>query len=412
MPFLGKDWRSPGLNWTKTDRGWKRIIIFGHESEDNNRDIDLKEVGSVNFTIHDCSSQFYATVSLRLCGDNKENRFVGDVCELATTKRQKDFYNNNTKSQFVFKDRWIYVQKGSTKERHGYCTLGEALNRLDFSSAIQDLRRFNYVARLFQLIARSELTSLSGAAQKNYFNILEKIVRKVVQDHYNPRLVKELLQDLSSTLHNLTIHAGRCVLVGNINIWLCRLETIFKWKQQLDNLQIPKQMCDGISINDLPLNMQNKILCKLSDACDIINLGKATPTLHVLSENRIVWKNLCHFHFSDKQYCENLVLTKSDNVDWKLMYFTLQKHYPTKEQYGDTLHFCKHCRIVFWMVKKHTCSRIHVMYLGSVDYRAVTPGGEWLSTIFQDCGHPCSANDPDSCLVPISPQNFINLFQF
>lgn len=96
-------------------------------------------------------------------------------------------------------------------QRHGYCTLGEALNRLDFSSAIQDLRRFNYVAKvsnddhtysrlilwkllyhlcasyclnsvphpqLFQLIARSQLTSLSGAAQKNYFNILEKIVRK------------------------------------------------------------------------------------------------------------------------------------------------------------------------------------------------------------------------------------------
>lgn len=33
-------------------------------------------------------------------------------------------------------------------KRHGYCTLGEALNRLDFSSAIQDLRRFNYVAKV------------------------------------------------------------------------------------------------------------------------------------------------------------------------------------------------------------------------------------------------------------------------
>lgn len=33
-------------------------------------------------------------------------------------------------------------------QRHGYCTLGEALNRLDFSSAIQDMRRFNYVAKV------------------------------------------------------------------------------------------------------------------------------------------------------------------------------------------------------------------------------------------------------------------------
>lgn len=62
----------------------------------------------------------------------------------------------------------------------------------------------------------------------------------VLEDHYNPRLVKELLQDLSSTLHSLTVHVGRCVLVGNVNIWLCRLETIQKWQQQLNNLQIPK----------------------------------------------------------------------------------------------------------------------------------------------------------------------------
>lgn len=62
----------------------------------------------------------------------------------------------------------------------------------------------------------------------------------VLEDHYNPRLIKELLQDLSSTLHNLTIHVGRCVLVGNVNIWLFRLETILKWQQQLNNLQIPK----------------------------------------------------------------------------------------------------------------------------------------------------------------------------
>lgn len=47
--------------------------------------------------------------------------------------------------------------------------------------------------------------------------------------------------------------------------------------------------------------MQNKIICKLSDGCDVINLGQATPTLHVLSENRTLWKKLCYFHFSDKK---------------------------------------------------------------------------------------------------------------
>ncbi|XP_061667498.1 F-box only protein 25 isoform X2 [Syngnathoides biaculeatus] len=201
----------------------------------------------------------------------------------------------------------------------------------------------------------------------------------VVEDHYNPRLVKELLQDLSATLHSLTLHVGRCVLVGNVNVWLRRLENILKWQRQLNDLQIPKQMCSGTSFSDLPLYMHNKILYNLSDACDIINLGQATPTLHILSENRTLWKRLCHFHFSDKQHVSrNVVLPKSDSLDWKLMYFALQKRFPMKEQYGDTLHFCKHCSVLFW----------------------------------KDCGHPCTANDPDGCLVPISPQHFIDLFRF
>ncbi|KAK7907803.1 hypothetical protein WMY93_016415 [Mugilogobius chulae] len=321
MPFLGKDWRSPGWCWEKTDNGWKRIILYGQE----NNNLGFAE----------------------LCSDDRSSVFVGEVCELNSVKQQKDLFNNSTRSQFV-KDKWIYVHKVSTKERQGYCTLGEALNRLDFSTAVQDLRRFNYVAKLFQLIARYQLTSLSGAAQKNYFNILEKIVQKVLDDCYNPRLVKDLLQDLVSTLHSLTVHVGRVVLVGNINIWLSRLETILKWQEQLNNLQIPKHLCNGMSLSDLPIHMHNKIFSKLSDACDIINLGQAVPTLRFLSEDKILWKKLCYFHFSDKEYHKNLIMTKSDNIDWKLMYFTLKKHYPMREQYGDTLHYCKHCHILFW----------------------------------------------------------------
>ncbi|KAF6737547.1 F-box only protein 25 [Oryzias melastigma] len=143
-----------------------------------------------------------------------------------------------------------------------------------------------------------------------------------------------------------------------------------------------------MSFSDLPLHMHDKILYNLSDAFDIINLGQATPTLQALSENRTLWKKLCHFHFSDKPFCRSLAVNKSDNVDWKLMYFSLLKHYPMKEQYGDTLHFCKHCSILFWKVKN---IGIECKY---------------------DFDHPCTASDPDSCLMPVSPQHFIDLFMF
>ena len=66
------------------------------------------------------------------------------------------------------------------------------------------------------------------------------LVLVVLEDQQNPRLIKELLQDLSSTLCILTRGMGKSVLVGNINIWVCRLETILNWQQQLNNLQIPR----------------------------------------------------------------------------------------------------------------------------------------------------------------------------
>ncbi|XP_075412523.1 F-box only protein 25 isoform X3 [Tenrec ecaudatus] len=296
MPFLGQDWRSPGWSWIKTEDGWKRC-------ESCSQELDSENQCNINHSI--------------ILNSEDEEIFNNEECEYTSKKRKKDHFRNDINTQCFYREKWIYVHKESTRERHGYCTLGEAFNRLDFSSAIQDIRRFNYVVKLLQLIAKSQLTSLSGVAQKNYFNILDKIVQKVLRDHQNPRLIKDLLQDLSSTLCILIRGVGKSVLVGNINIWICRLETILTWQQQLQNLQMTK-------------------------------------------------------------FCRHLILSEKGHVEWKLMYFALQKYYPTKEQYGDTLHFCRHCSILFW----------------------------------KDSGHPCTATDPDSCFLPVSPQHFIDLFKF
>ncbi|OCT81182.1 F-box only protein 25 isoform X1 [Xenopus laevis] len=360
MPFLGQDWRSPGWSWTKTDDGWKRCDFYCDYERDENFNLSVLNVDN---------PEFYAAEKL----------------DISAKKRRKEHFNNTTKN--FYHEKWIYIQKESTRERHGYCTLGEAFNRLDFSSAIWDIRRFNYVVKLLQLIAKSQLTSLSGAAQKNYFNILEKIVQKAIEDQYNPRLIREVLQDLSSTLCILIWEVGRCVLVGNINIWISRLETIYSWQQQLMNLQITQHLDGGPTIRDLPLHMQNNIITRFTDAWDIINLGQVTPTLHVLSEDRLLWQKLCKYHFAEKMFCRHLIVSEKGHIDWKLMFFALLKYYPTREQYGDTLQFCQHCSMLFWK-----------------DYH--------LALLFKDTGHPCTANDPASCLIPVSPQHFIDLFRF
>lgn len=63
----------------------------------------------------------------------------------------------------------------STREVSGYNTISEAFHRLDFTSAITDIRRFNYVTKLLHLLINQNLTTLSGCATKVLFSMLEQL---------------------------------------------------------------------------------------------------------------------------------------------------------------------------------------------------------------------------------------------
>uniref|UniRef100_A0A1A8IMN3 F-box only protein 32 n=1 Tax=Nothobranchius kuhntae TaxID=321403 RepID=A0A1A8IMN3_NOTKU len=358
MPFLGQDWRSPGQNWVKTEDGWKRTAADGRNSNNVSAESFCKVKEAENF--------------------NKENLLFSLSYDMAARKRKKDLMNNNSKIPYFHREKWIYVHKGSTKERHGYCTLGEAFNRLDFCSAIKDTRRFNYVVRLLELIAKSQLPSLSGVAQKNYMNILERVVQKVLDDQQNVRPIKELLQMLYVSLCSLVQDMGKSVLVGNINIWVHRMENILQWQQQLDSIQINRPTSTGMALTELPASLQLNIMQRLSDGRDLVSLGQVCPELGSLTEDRLLWKKLCQYHFTDRQICKRLMLSDKGHLEWKKMYFKLSRCYPLREQYSDTLHLCTHCHILFW----------------------------------KDTNHPCTANNPESCTTALSPQDFINLFNF
>lgn len=66
------------------------------------------------------------------------------------------------------------------------------------------------------------------------------MVSSVLDDQQNLRPIKELLQTLYVSLCSLVQDMGKSVLVGNINIWVHRMENIMQWQQQLDNIQIKR----------------------------------------------------------------------------------------------------------------------------------------------------------------------------
>lgn len=62
----------------------------------------------------------------------------------------------------------------------------------------------------------------------------------VLEDQQNIRLIRELLQTLYTSLCTLVQRVGKSVLVGNINMWVYRMEAILHWQQQLNNIQITR----------------------------------------------------------------------------------------------------------------------------------------------------------------------------
>lgn len=84
------------------------------------------------------------------------------------------------------------------------------------------------------------------------------------------------------------------------------------WKYQFSSF-LPAQFCfffvlffpqpafKGTTLTDLPLCLQLNIMQRLSDGRDLVSLGQVAPDLQVLSEDRLLWKKLCQYHFTDRQ---------------------------------------------------------------------------------------------------------------
>lgn len=157
------------------------------------------------------------------------------------------------------------------------------------------------------------------------------IPSSVLDDQQNVRPIKELLKTLYISLCGLVQDMGKSVLVGNINTWVHRMENIMQWQQRLDNIQINRVRIErefedaqemqipvilnnvyllpfplqptstGMTLTELPISLQLNIMQRLSDGRDLVSLGQVCPELGALTEDRLLWKKLCQYHFTDRQ---------------------------------------------------------------------------------------------------------------
>lgn len=112
MPFIGRDWRANGEQWTKTDIG----------SWELPRRTSLST--SVSYLISYFSLNYFDLIQP---------------------------INVNT-------------------------SLSDIFNALDIANSVSNIRRFNYITKVVQILFKEKLGELSGNAQRSLFQVVEQMI--------------------------------------------------------------------------------------------------------------------------------------------------------------------------------------------------------------------------------------------
>lgn len=308
MPFIGKDWRSPGEAWVKTEDGsWEKVKILP----------------SIPSSASSASS--------------RQSNHLSSLPSLPQPPPQRS----------------MAVTIKSTREVAGYNTISEAFYRLDFVSAISDVRRFHYVTKLLHLLINQNLTSLSGCATKVLFSLLQQLTRHVSRSRQHVHVLRNLLHDVKRMISSYYCW-GRPL--GSTLLWDQHLQTLDRICAQAEAIQIQapeldedellmsglhgdheeegeegkenqdcnegsedsdeevaagggkKKETDGgngsgkkkTGTKELPEELVREILLRLSDYDDVVNTSLAFRTPHLLDESHI-WRELCRYHFTKQQ---------------------------------------------------------------------------------------------------------------
>jgi len=271
-----------------------------------------------------------------------------------------------------------------TREVVGFNSLADVLKRLDFRSAVHDIRRFQYVSAILKLLLTPEkLYQLAGASQKLIFRILEEMAGTVFADHMNEHVLLKLLSDLHATLDDRAVwgtHLGSETLMRGHKNARSRIACIAALEKRKNELELQaKQKEASTGMEELPEECVREILCRLSDYKDVDSAGRATPTMQFIVKEKRIWRELVQAHFTrnEIQFVLNKRPELAEKKNWRSLYLALRKQFGVRQQFTELLMLCKNCRVLFW----------------------------------ESYGHPClSSNEFCSPPIPITPQTFLTFF--
>ncbi|CAG9560925.1 unnamed protein product [Danaus chrysippus] len=317
MPFISKDWRSPGEVWVKTQEGWEKKKVL------------------------ECTAQRYAAISNYSNNDNQQNW---------------DSEDGEKTDEVARVPPHCHITIKCTREIAGFNGLSEAVRRLDFSSAVRDVRRFNYICALLELLLGGQkLTNLPGAAQKLLLSMLEQLAVQVARSKQNLNALRALLTALAA-LREAERRACWGRPLGSRALWGHHRHAIERIYHIADGIAIQEPGPEVVpKLHDLPEECIREILLRISDHRDLEAASSAWPVMASLCSEQQLWRELVNFHFTQQQI--DSVNKDEKNIDWNKVFHQLRKLYGLREdaQYAETLSLCRHCKCLFWRSLGHPC---------------------------------------------------------
>ncbi|XP_056017909.1 F-box only protein 25-like isoform X2 [Ostrea edulis] len=279
MPFLSRDWRSPGDQWVRTNEGWERLKLW----------------------------------RIKIFERMNEN-ILARLLRLAVSEYDDTWHKHQPHIHYI---------KGISKEL------------------------------MFLLLTRN-FRYLSGTSQKNIISILEEMTNQALKTETNVPAMKELLNCAVNTLTD-----GQYSHIGSESLWNKHSVAASRMIAKLDKYRVKQRKTDGKPMFDeLPEDCLRCIFRKLSDHNDIIHTGQACQTNHRVSSQMLLWKQLCFFHFTDRQllvFLPRELGLDEDKIDWKYIYRRCYKRFGMKDIFADHLAICCHCDTLFWQSIGHPC---------------------------------------------------------
>lgn len=234
--------------------------------------------------------------------------------------------------------------------------MSEAFHRLDLARAVVDVRRFNYICKVVQILVHEKLQNISATARKHLFAIIQAIVIHSVEEDVHVSTARDLLNKFSSGLEEGHVCGSPQLVSRQLGTVSGLLDMMLDGGRKPTTLSDSSE--DSLTFLDLPREVMSQILRRLPDHTSLLETAKAHETLEALVEKETrIWQSLCQFHFTQEQIDKHKQSCTSEQgkIGWRRVFFELKKYYGLREHYADLINICCHCKALFWKDHGHPC---------------------------------------------------------